>query len=357
MKLGDLCDVVMGQSPSGESYNQNGHGTPLVNGPVEFGSSSPKKIKWTTSPTKLSAKGDIIFCVRGSTTGKMVLSNDVYCIGRGVCSIRPKDPQISEAVFFAIEHTLPKLLNFANGSTFMSVDRKTLLNHVFDTSLDKLVSFGEGISKVNLKINLLTKKKEALETYKKGLMQKIFSQELRFKREDGTDYPEWERLELIDVLDYKQPTKYIVDSTEYSNDYKTPVLTAGKSFILGYTDEEHNHFINFPVVIFDDFTTDFKYVDFAFKVKSSAMKILIPRENVNVRFVYDAMKTIRFPKGEHKRYWISEYGFMKIPYPSEEEQQRIASLSVKFDQKIDLVDRELSSIRKLKKGLLQQMFV
>jgi type I restriction enzyme S subunit len=188
-------------------------------------------------------------------------------------------------------------------------------------------------------------------------MQKIFSQELRFKREDGTDYPEWERLELIDVLDYKQPTKYIVDSTEYSNDYETPVLTAGKSFILGYTDEEHNHFTNFPVVIFDDFTTDFKYVDFAFKVKSSAMKILIPRENVNVRFVYDAMKTIRFPKGEHKRYWISEYGFMKIPYPSEEEQHRIASLSVKFDQKIDVVDRELSSIRKLKKGLLQQMFV
>ena len=69
------------------------------------------------------------------------------------------------------------------------------------------------------------------------------------------------------------------------------------------------------------------------------------------------MKIIRFPKGEHKRYWISEYCFMKIPFPSEEEQHRIAALSVKFDQKTDAVDRELETIQKLKKGLLQQMFV
>ena len=211
--------------------------------------------------------------------------------------------------------------------------------------------------KVDQKINLLTKKKEALETYKKGLMQKIFSQELRFKRENGTDYPEWERKELIDIMDYEQPTKYIVDSTEYSDHFKTPVLTAGKTFILGFTDEDKNHFTDFPVIIFDDFTTAFKFVDFAFKVKSSAMKILRPRENVNVRFVYEAMKIIRFPKGEHKRYWISEYCFMKIPFPSEKEQHRIAALSVKFDQKTDAVDRELETIQKLKKGLLQQMFV
>ena len=85
---------------------------------------------------------------------------------------------------------------------------------------------------------------------------------------------------LGDLLDYEQPTKYIVRSTEYDDSYKTPVLTAGQSFILGYTDEEDGIYQaskESPVIIFDDFTTSFHWVDFPFKVKSSAMKILYPK--------------------------------------------------------------------------------
>ncbi len=78
-----------------------------------------------------------------------------------------------------------------------------------------------------------------------------------------------ENVKLDDVLKYEQPTKYIVASTNYSNDNQTPVLTAGQSFILGYTNETENIFTDFPVIIFDDFTTAFKFVDFPFKVKSS----------------------------------------------------------------------------------------
>jgi type I restriction enzyme S subunit len=93
------------------------------------------------------------------------------------------------------------------------------------------------ITTINLKINQLKQKKTLLEQYKKGIMQKIFSQEIRFKDENGKEFPKWEKKKLGDCLNYLQPTKYIVKSTEYSDLFKTPVLTAGKSFILGYTDE------------------------------------------------------------------------------------------------------------------------
>ena len=100
------------------------------------------------------------------------------------------------------------------------------------------------------------------------MMQKIFNQEIRFKDDNGEDFGDWEEKSLGECLDYEQPTNYIVESTEYNNDYKTPVLTAGKTFILGYTNEENGVFQtdNLPVIIFDDFTTATQFVDFPFKV-------------------------------------------------------------------------------------------
>ena len=87
---------------------------------------------------------------------------------------------------------------------------------------------------------------------------------------------EYKEYELGELLYYEQPTPYIVESTDYNDTYETPVLTAGKSFILGYTDEKEGIYDQLPVIIFDDFTTASQYVNFKFKVKSSAMKILTP---------------------------------------------------------------------------------
>jgi len=220
----------------------------------------------------------------------------------------------------------------------------------------KIASF---LSAVDKKIEQLTRKKELLEQYKKGVMQKIFSQEIRFKDDNGKDYPDWDRVELGDILTYEQPTKYLVSKTEYNDEYKTPVLTAGKTFILGHTDEKTGIYEdNLPVIIFDDFTTAFQFVDFKFKAKSSAMKILIPKtEAVNTKFIYESMKGLKFPLGEHKRYWISEYQYMKIDYPCEDEQQKIACFLSSIDKKISSVLIQLIQTKNFKKGLLQQMFV
>ncbi len=134
-------------------------------------------------------------------------------------------------------------------------------------------------------------------------------------------------VKLGDVLEYEQPTKYIVDSINYDDTFPIPVLTAGKSFILGYTDESQGIYEEIPVIIFDDFTTAFHYVDFPFKVKSSAMKILKPvRERADLKYLYYKMHTISVDTDLHKRYWISKYSQLQIPLPPLETQQKIASI-------------------------------
>ena len=133
----------------------------------------------------------------------------------------------------------------------------------------------------------------------------------------------WTLCCLEDVLDYEQPEAYIVNSTDYSDDYKTPVLTPGKSFVLGYTNELSGICNHLPVIIFDDFTTESKYVDFPFKVKSSAMKILRARGEINLKYVAIFMSITRLVGDTHKRYWISEYSKIPIPIPPLREQGRI----------------------------------
>ena len=130
---------------------------------------------------------------------------------------------------------------------------------------------------------------------------------------------------LDEYLQYEQPTKYIVESTDYNEKYDTPVLTAGQSFILGYTKETSGIFPKdkLPVIIFDDFTTSMKYVDFPFKVKSSAMKILHPKDNANIKYFYYLMQSIVFDSSTHKRYWISEYSKILIEEKSCDEQDKI----------------------------------
>ena len=129
-----------------------------------------------------------------------------------------------------------------------------------------------------------------------------------------------------DLLNYEQPTKYIVKSTEYNDEYETPVLTAGKSFIKGYTNETDGIFDNLPTIIFDDFTTASQFVNFKFKVKSSAMKILVPTSGlVNMDFVYYAMQVNQIRSDTHKRYWISVYAKKKFLLPSLSEQRAIVA--------------------------------
>lgn len=157
---------------------------------------------------------------------------------------------------------------------------------------------------------------------------------------------EWKTYELGTLLSYEQPTAYIVESTDYNDNYQTPVLTAGKSFIIGYTNETSGIYKSLPVIIFDDFTTSSQYVNFPFKVKSSAMKILSPNtELVLPKFIYYRMQIIQFDHSTHKRYWIQQYSKIKVKIPPILEQERIICKIEELFSKLDASVAELKTAK------------
>ena len=160
------------------------------------------------------------------------------------------------------------------------------------------------------------------------------------------DYKEYE---LNELLPYEQPTAYIVESTDYNDAYKTPVLTAGKSFILGYTNETQGIFDQLPVIIFDDFTTATQFVNFKFKVKSSAMKILhINTELVLPKYIFYRLQIIQFDHSTHKRYWIQQYSKIKVDIPPLEEQERIVA---RIEELFSSLDNAVETLKKTKEQL------
>ncbi|HWB58664.1 MAG TPA: restriction endonuclease subunit S [Chthoniobacteraceae bacterium] len=116
-RLDDIATITMGLSPAGDSYNADGIGIPLINGPVEFGDYFPVKTKWSVAATRFAADGDLIFCVRGSTTGRRVIADGEYCIGRGVCAIRAKNG-LNGFLYQTINVDLDRLLQKTTGSVF-----------------------------------------------------------------------------------------------------------------------------------------------------------------------------------------------------------------------------------------------
>ena len=160
---------------------------------------------------------------------------------------------------------------------------------------------------------------------------------------------EYKEYELGELLSYEQPTPYIVESTDYNDAYGTPVLTAGKSFILGYTDEKEGIYDQLPVIIFDDFTTASQYVNFKFKVKSSAMKILTPvTELVLPKYIYYRMQIINFDHSTHKRYWIQQYSKIRVSVPPLSEQERIVA---RIEELFSQLDAGVETLKKTKAQL------
>jgi len=167
----------------------------------------------------------------------------------------------------------------------------------------------------------------------------------------------WKRVRLGEVIEYEQPQKYIVKNERYDERTGIPVLTAGKSFILGYTEEQFDIYNAIPAIIFDDFTTDSRYINFPFKLKSSAVKILKTKDDDNdLFFIYNVMQILNFnPGSEHKRYWISEYSKISIPFPPLPEQRKIAEILETVDNAIEKTDRVIEKYKRIRQGLMQDL--
>lgn len=196
-------------------------------------------------------------------------------------------------------------------------------------------------------LGVIIAKKRAI---KQGMMQKLLTGRTRL-----TGFGErWAPHNLSELLTFEQPGRFLVSSTEYV-DAGTPVLTAGKTFILGYTAETFGIYDKLPVIIFDDFTTDSKLVTFPFKAKSSAMKILSIKAGFDLRFVYERMQLIDFAAVDHKRRWITEYSKLSVEVPPLDEQRAIAQVLRDADAEIEALEKRLDATRQIKEGMMQEL--
>ena len=226
-------------------------------------------------------------------------------------------------------------------------NEEVLDNYVIFPGLKEQRRIAEMLSLLDERISIQNKVIEKYESLIKALRQHIFS----------TLEPEKE-VTIADVLSYEQPTKYIVSNTEYSdNKDLTPVLTANKAFILGYTEETNGVYDNGPCIILDDFTMDSKIVDFPFKVKSSAIKILSAKTSVNLRYIYEYLRFLDLNTEEHKRHYIAEIEPMTIELPDEGTIQFIAVLFDRIDQRRKGLERDLQLFKSQKDYLLSTLFI
>jgi len=167
---------------------------------------------------------------------------------------------------------------------------------------------------------------------------------------------DWEEVRLGEVLDYEQPTKYLVSSRDYVEGGRVPVLTAGKSFLLGHTDDLDGIYSDLPTIIFDDFTTATQWVDFDFKVKSSACKMLkAKRGTCDLRYVYERLRALNYRISDHKRHWISVFHTMEMRMPPLKEQEEIAEALSDADAAIESLECLIAKKRDVKQAAMQQL--
>jgi type I restriction enzyme S subunit len=307
-------------------------------------------------------KGDVLFTTVGSTGTCSYYDGDKpAAIAQNIVGLRANINNSKEFLYYLL--TQPSNSNKFKAIEMVAVQPSVKVSQMIHLSFaipkkqeqDKIADF---LNSIDDKISVVQQKILTLILYKKGTLEAILTQKIHFKDSKGELFPAWKEKTFGELLDYEQPTKYIVKSTEYNDQYDMPVLTAGKTFILGYTNESTGVFDHMlPVIIFDDFTTSSQFVNFPFKVKSSAMKILKAKPGVSIEVVYEMMARVKFSAEDHRRYWISEFQELTVRLPSESEQKIIADYISAIDEKINLESMKLNKAIQLKQALLQGMFV
>ena len=370
-ELVDIAEIVGGGTPDTNNSNY-WDGDIDWYAPAELGNniyaeSSTRKITQagfdSCSTKMLPADKTILFTSRAGIGNTAILRHSA-CTNQGFQSLVIGDADVY-FVYSMSERIKKWAEEKASGSTFLEISGRQL--ETMPVNLPSLVeqqAIGSFFSHLDDLITLHQRKYDKLVIFKKSMLEKMFPK-------DGESVPEirfagftdpWEQRKLGELFDYEQPQPYIVRGTEYDDSFPTPVLTAGQSFVLGYTNEKQGIKMaspEHPVIIFDDFTTSSHFVDFPFKVKSSAIKLLTLRDkNEDIHFAYQVLQNIAYTPVSHERHWISKFATFATLMPEcKSEMQAIGHFMSNLDGLITLHQRKLELLQNIKKSLLDKMFV
>lgn len=224
----DFAMIEMGQSPPGSSYNTAGHGQPLLNGPTEFTELYPVANQWTTKPLKLCKEGDLLICVRGSSTGRTNIADQVYCIGRGVAAIRGKHEVNQYYLITTVESGIETLLRRSTGSTFPSIDKKDIGSlPVTFPPLPTQHRIAAILQTWDRAIQLAEQQLADLQERKRGLMQLLLTGKKRLPEFEGKE--EWREVKLGEVISF-------LKSNSLSRDKLSSEESANGPYVIHYGD-------------------------------------------------------------------------------------------------------------------------
>ncbi|MFZ0132913.1 MAG: restriction endonuclease subunit S [Desulfobacterales bacterium] len=306
-------------------------------------------------------RGDVVLTTRGTVGNFAYFTYEVpyeyIRINSGMVILRNTSPMVVNSYQYLvlgsrIVKSQLERLSYGSAQPQLTVKGISTLKIPFPPTKAEQEAIAEALNDVDALIEsleqLITKKRKI----KQGAMQEL----LTGKRRLPGFSKNFSKVSLRDLLHYERPDPYIVRNTEYSERGDIPVITANKSFILGYTIENFGICRDLPAIVFDDFTTDIKYVDFPFKVKSSAIKLLRPKhDQVNLRYIFNRMHLIHLPLGDHKRYYISEYQNLEVLIPDIEEQEAIATILSNMNEEIVILKDKLAKARQVKQGMMQEL--
>ena len=355
VKLGEHCKMFSGGTPSvGETEYYCGDIPFIRSGEIHDSKTelTITEVGLRSSSAKLVKKGDILYALYGATSGDVSLSNIEGAINQAILCIRPDKILLSK---YLVDFLCKEKGNIVN--TYLQGGQGNLSGQIVKNIILSIPQMPEQqkiaavLTDLDDLIAELEKARDKKQAIKIGAMQELLTGKRRLP---GFNKP-WKEVELGELLTYEQPQNYIVRSEEYRKT-GTPVLTAGKTFVLGYTDEIDNIFSSVPVIIFDDFTTVSKFVNFPFKVKSSAIKILkLKNIEDNLKFIFEVMQITPFNLLNHQRYWISKYSKMSIKVPEYIEQTTIANILSDMDDEISAINDKINKYKQIKAGVADEL--
>ncbi|GAA6862492.1 restriction endonuclease subunit S [Helicobacter pylori] len=345
-KLGEVCEIIRGKRVTKKEILDKGK-YPVVSGGIGF----------MGYLNEYNREENTITIAQYGSAGFVNWQNQKFWANDVCFSVIPKETLINRYLYYVLTNMQNYLYSISNRS---AIPYSISSNNIMQITIpippleiqQEIVKILDAFTELNTELNTeLKARKKQYQYYqnmlldfkdinqnhqdaKERLAQKTYPKRLKSLLQTlapkGVEFRK-----LGEILEYDQPNKYCVTSKEFDKSYPTPVLTAGKTFILGYTNEKDNIYQaskSSPVIIFDDFTTATQWVDFPFKVKSSAMKILLPKNpTINIRFIFFYMQTIPYNiSGEHTRQWISRYSQITIPIPPLEVQQEIVKILDQF---------------------------
>ena len=349
-KLGDACNVFMCKRILATQTNTEG-GVPFYKIRTIGGTPDAyiSKELFDDYKTKYNYphKGEVMITCAG-TVGKCVIydGKDAYYQDSNIVWIDNPSQYIGNGFLY---HLLANVdWRKLNSTTIIRIYNDDLRNLKLSyPQIEEQKKISRLLSLLDERISTQNKIIEKLESLIKGIRNDVFG---KLRKSVGSNAM------IGDVLSYEQPQSYLVEDTEYTNE-GTPVLTANKAFVLGYTSEIEGIYDKGDCIIFDDFTLDCKYVDFSFKVKSSAIKILTAKNKELLRYTFEFLKYLDLSTEEHKRHYITETQNQEFILPTVQIVRTIAHAFYALSLWKETIVKQRYAFEKQKQYLLRQMFI